>query len=81
MDIDEISIGLLMILTIFFIVLIKAFGGLLALIDFRDLLLILLRLFDRVISIISGAFVFSLIDRNLIAIVLLSVLIASIVSS
>ena len=70
-----------MILIIFFIIIVKVFDELLALIDLRDLLLILLRLFDRVISIISEIFVFSLIDRDLIAIVLLSALIVSIVLS
>ena len=61
-----------MILTIFFIIIIKVFSELLALIDLRDLLLILLRLFDRVIRIINEIFVFSLINRDLITIVLLS---------
>ena len=79
MNIDEVSIDLL-ILIIFFIVIVKVFSELLALIYFEDLLLIIIRLFDRVIN-IYRVFVFSLIDRNLIAIVLLSALIVSIVSS
>ena len=79
MNIDEVNIGLL-ILTIFFTVIVKVFSELLALIDFEDLLLIILRLFDRVID-IYRIFVFSLINRDLIAIVLLSTLIVSIVSS
>ena len=77
-NIDEVSIDLL-ILIIFFIIIIKVFSKLLALIDFENLLLIMLRLFDRVISI--AIFVFSLIDRDLIAIILLFALIVSIVSS
>ena len=80
MNIDEVSIDLFMILIIFFIIIVEIFGELLALIDLRDLLLILLRLFDRVINIVS-VFVFSLINRDLIAIALLSALIVSIVSS
>ena len=80
MNIDEVSVDLLMILTIFFVIIVKVFSELFALIDFRDLLLILLRLFDRVID-IYRIFVFNLINRDLIAIVLLSALIASIVSS
>lgn len=78
MNIDKVSVGLLMILIIFSIIIVKVFSELLALIDLRDLLLILLRLFDRVINIVI--FVFSLIDRDLIAIVLLSTLIVLIVS-
>ena len=81
MNIDEVSIDLFIILIIFFIVIVKVFSELLALIDFRDLLLILFRFFDRVINIISEIFVFSLINRDLITIVLLSTLIASIISS
>lgn len=79
MDADEVSIGLL-ILAISFIVIVKAFSELLALIDFGGLLLIMLRPFDRVIG-ICRVFMFSLIDRDLIAVVLLSALIASVVSS
>ena len=78
MNIDEVSIDLL-ILIIFFIIIVKV-KELLALIDLEDLMLILLRLFDRVID-IYRVFVFSLIDRDLITIILLSTLIASIILS
>ena len=78
MNIDEVSIGLL-ILIIFFIIIVEV-RELLALIDLEGFMLILLRLFNRVVD-IYRVFVFSLIDRDLIAIALLSALIVSIVSS
>ena len=68
-----------MVLAIFFIVIVQAFSGLLALVDLEGFLLILLRLFGRAVSIVR-VFVLSLVGRDLIAVALLS-LIASVVSS